>query len=441
MNNLAPALLSFVLNSLWQIPLIFVAGWLAARALRPLGPAAEHRAWVAALALESVLPASSILPWQRMHLAWPWHAAAVADGQVAVAMGPGTAFAGLRFSPAIEGLLAAAYLAVVAFFAIRFLWHSLGLSALSRSAVAVTLSGSADLSWRRWRHRFASGHIKLGSSNRIFAPVTMGIRSKLVLLPGGLIERLSPSDFDTVLAHELAHVRRSDFLKNLLYEVITLPVSYHPAVWFTRQRMMETREMICDEMAADAGGREYAQSLLRLASLLLQGKPVRVPHAIGVFDSNTLERRLMKLTETKIEVGRARRLGLSTACVVLGCATAASAFALRLTVDGPDANSTQESQKKLLSVPPAEMANMIISKVMPKYPPSAKKARIQGTVKLHAVINATGHVENVKVVSGPNELEASAVDAVRQWVYKPFLLNGEPVAVETTVTVIYSLQK
>jgi TonB family protein len=441
MNSFAPFLLSFVLNSLWQIPLILLAAWLAARALRPLGPSAEHRAWVAALALESVLPALSIFPWQHLHLAWPWHTAAVADGEVAVAMGPGTAFSGLRFSPMLESLLAAAYIATVAFFALRFLWHSLSLSALSRSAAAVALSGDADLSWQRWRRRFASGDIKLASSDKVFAPVTMGIRKKLVLMPDGLIGRLSPSDFDTVLAHELAHVRRSDFLKNLLYEVMLLPVSYHPAVWLTRQRMMETREMVCDEMAADAGGREYAQSLLRLASLLLQGRAVRVPHAIGVFDSNTLERRLMKLTETKMKVGRARRVALSAACMVLGCATAASAFALRLAVDEPAANGNQESQKKLLSVPPAEMAGMIVSKVMPKYPPAAKKARIQGKVELHAMISKTGHVENVKVVSGPNELQASAMDAVRQWVYKPYLLNGNPVAVETTINVIYSLQK
>jgi beta-lactamase regulating signal transducer with metallopeptidase domain len=96
---------------------------------------------------------------------------------------------------------------------------------------------------------------------------------------------LTSADLDAVLGHELAHVRRLDFGKNLLYEFLTLPVSYHPGLWFARQRMTESREMVCDEMAAAvAGSQAYAESLLQLARVLLDGKPLRVPYAIGVFD-------------------------------------------------------------------------------------------------------------------------------------------------------------
>ncbi len=77
--------------------------------------------------------------------------------------------------------------------------------------------------------------------------------------------------------------------------------------------------MVCDEMAAViSGGEAYAQSLLRLAALLLQGKPVRVPHAIGVFDANTLERRLMKLTEKKKQMGRLRADGVGSGVCCIG---------------------------------------------------------------------------------------------------------------------------
>jgi TonB family protein len=197
--------------------------------------------------------------------------------------------------------------------------------------------------------------------------------------------------------------------------------------------------MVCVEMAAeDAGNHAYAQSLLRLAALLLQGRPVRVPQAIGVFDSNTLERRLMKLTETKKVVGRARRAILACACAVLGLATAGSAVALRLAVDG---GNDQAPQKKTLTVSPEQMQGMLLKKANPVYPPAAKKARIQGSVVLNAVIGKEGHVENLTVVSGPNELQQSALDAVRQWVYKPFLLNGDPVEVKTTISVVYTLKK
>src|SRR5690348_5630000 len=108
------------------------------------------------------------------------------------------------------------------------------------------------------------------------------------MLPAGMANRLADQDLETAIAHEFAHIRRNDFLKNLLYEVLALPVSYHPCLWLTRQRITETREMVCDQMAAaESGAREYAQSLLRLAALLLQAGPVRIPHAIGVFDANT----------------------------------------------------------------------------------------------------------------------------------------------------------
>jgi TonB family protein len=86
------------------------------------------------------------------------------------------------------------------------------------------------------------------------------------------------------------------------------------------------------------------------------------------------------------------------------------------------------------------MSGNILTKVPPVYPPAAKKAKIQGTVVLSVVIGEDGNIKNLQVVSGPNELQQSSIDAVRQWLYKPFLLNGNPVEVKTTVNIIYSLQ-
>lgn len=81
----------------------------------------------------------------------------------------------------------------------------------------------------------------------------------------------------------------------------------------------------------------------------------------------------------------------------------------------------------------------LVHKVVPPYPPLAKTARIQGTVVLHAIISKQGNVENLTVQSGHPMLVQSAMDAVRQWKYKPYILNGEPVEVETTVTVNFNL--
>jgi len=81
----------------------------------------------------------------------------------------------------------------------------------------------------------------------------------------------------------------------------------------------------------------------------------------------------------------------------------------------------------------------LINKVQPVYPPIARTNRIAGQVVLHALISKNGNIENLQVVSGHPMLTQSALEAVRQWKYKPYLLNGEPVEVETTIQVNFNL--
>jgi protein TonB len=76
---------------------------------------------------------------------------------------------------------------------------------------------------------------------------------------------------------------------------------------------------------------------------------------------------------------------------------------------------------------------------MPVYPPIAKTAHIAGTVVLHAVIAKDGSVEDLQYVSGPPLLMKSAMDAVKQWRYQPTQLNGDPVEVDTTISVVFTL--
>jgi len=84
-------------------------------------------------------------------------------------------------------------------------------------------------------------------------------------------------------------------------------------------------------------------------------------------------------------------------------------------------------------------AGYVIHQVAPVYPPIAKTAHISGTVVLHAIIAKDGTIEQLKVVSGPPLLLKSAMDAVQQWVYRPTLADGDPVRVDTTISVVYSL--
>jgi protein TonB len=82
---------------------------------------------------------------------------------------------------------------------------------------------------------------------------------------------------------------------------------------------------------------------------------------------------------------------------------------------------------------------LLVRKVTPTYPPLARQARIQGTVVLRAVISKDGSIEGLTLVSGHPMLVQSALEAVKQWKYKPYLLNGEPVEVDTEVMVNFTL--
>ena len=82
---------------------------------------------------------------------------------------------------------------------------------------------------------------------------------------------------------------------------------------------------------------------------------------------------------------------------------------------------------------------MVLRRVQPNYPPLARQARIQGDVVLQAEISKDGAIENLRVISGHPMLAPAAMEAVKEWRYKPYFLNGEPVAVETQITVNFSL--
>ena len=88
-----------------------------------------------------------------------------------------------------------------------------------------------------------------------------------------------------------------------------------------------------------------------------------------------------------------------------------------------------------------EMAGLVVKKVPPVYPEAAKKAHIQGEVILRATIGKKGDVENLQVTSGPAELAPAAVDAVKQWKYRPYMKDGHAVEVETDITVNFTLME
>jgi protein TonB len=85
------------------------------------------------------------------------------------------------------------------------------------------------------------------------------------------------------------------------------------------------------------------------------------------------------------------------------------------------------------------LQGMLMAPIRPVYPVIAKAAGVQGTVVVEAVISRAGTIESLRVVSGPEMLRGAALDAIREARYRPFRLNGEPTAVDTTITVNFRL--
>jgi TonB family protein len=270
------------------------------------------------------------------------------------------------------------------------------------------------------------------------------------LLPTGFMERVSAEDARAAVAHELAHVRRGDFGKNLICRVLALPVSYHPCAWAMQARLAESREMACDALAAEqvGGPGRYARSLLRLAAALpdalpgsIQGSQQTAGLAVGMLEGNRLERRVVQMMQTRKELNGMAKAAVMAGLLLMTAGAGATVGGMHLRVQG-DVEGAHPPSGKILTVPGRVMAGNSLPKVNPTYPASAKHDKVQGTVILAMRIDKEGVPTDVRVQKGVRaDLDESALTAVRKWRYKPYLLNGAPTEVETTVRVTYSLEK
>jgi TonB family protein len=418
--------LGYLANAVWQVPLVFAAAWAAAKLVRRAGSAWEHRLWVLALLLEASLPAAHL----DLRAAWDW--------MIALFAGRGGAHQG---AVGVVVGLASIFAATAVYFAARLAWGMWRTERMRLRAMPVTLKGEAARAWRRCgglKHV-----VELRVSGVVSGPVTVGILRRAVLVPLGFLDSVAAEDLEAVLAHELAHVRRRDFAKNLAYEAVSVAVAWHPVVWMTRARVAESLEMVCDAMAAEAvaGNESYARSLLRLAAMVADGGPAKTLHAIGIFDANSFERGIMNLTKKHVEMRLVQRMGTVAACAVMVVATCAAALALRIEV-GPEmqAVAAASGEGDPLKVEVGSLKST--DRKMPVYPAEAKakKDTLNGSVVLAVIIGKDGAVQQIKVKKSLRaDYDKSALDAVKDWRWEPFLFKGEPVEVDTTVTVNYSL--
>jgi len=100
---------------------------------------------------------------------------------------------------------------------------------------------------------------------------------------------------------------------------------------------------------------------------------------------------------------------------------------------------TEQQRDKVTNANENVVQGLLIGKVNPKYPVAARRAHIEGVVVMCASVSKEGKIENLKAVAGPAELIPSSLKAVKKWRYKPYMVNGKPVEVETEVRVNYAI--
>ena len=313
----------FLLNALWQIPVVLLAAWAGERLLRR-GPARlRHALWLVALAACVLLPAASLLPESPSPLP-PVPEIEISAAPPAGAI-PRSGFTVPELPTLPVGLLYSLFLAAGAIRLSRSWWKA---QDLVRTASPSPLPDAAI--GRRCREAFGLREVRILVSNRIPGPVTVG---SAILLPPSFLSDCTPDELTSALGHEMAHVRRRDYALHLAGEALLLPIAFHPAVRMLRRRLAETREMACDEATVERliGARAYARSLLSMAASI-SGLP-RPALTLGVYQgdtADTLEERMKRLTDPRSRLGKRLALAsLSLALLVLaGTGIAASSLAL-----------------------------------------------------------------------------------------------------------------
>jgi beta-lactamase regulating signal transducer with metallopeptidase domain len=236
------------------------------------------------------------------------------------------------------------YLGCVLGFLLRLAWAVIRTRGLLREAEPVVLDAQSEEAWSACRRRFGVEDAVMLGSALVLGPAATGWVRPVLLMPPGLIDACSLEDLYAAWGHECAHMKRRDFQKNMLYEMAAVLIAFHPLTWLIRSRIAQTREMICDGMVTD--GMEdrtlYARSLLRLASYVSgvsDQARVSNANAIGIFDANILERRVMTIYAKKKRIGSAVRYGLLVpgSLLMLSLAAVGSAAGLQVqakTADG-----------------------------------------------------------------------------------------------------------
>jgi TonB family protein len=300
-------------------------------------------------------------------------------------------------------------------------------------------------------------YCRVALSDRAHSPATFGLLHPIVLLPEKFVT-LSKEAQLAILCHELLHVKRDDWVAALLEELCGALLWFQPAVHLLIADIRLAREQLVDRQVVELTRAKtpYLEALLAVASEPFGAAIAMAPMFLH---QKNLKSRVTFLLE-ELHMSKTKMLFANvTLAALLGTAGWVSSLTFPLVAvaqeqekavpkDGATAAQSGDFAK---AFPPATGMRIrigggvadanLLSQINPAYPPQAKAARVQGTVKLGVLISPEGHIADMVLISGHPMLVMSSMEAVKNWVYKPTLLNGNPVEVATVVDVNYTLEQ
>jgi TonB family protein len=207
-----------------------------------------------------------------------------------------------------------------------------------------------------------------------------------------------------------------------------------------KSQITQTRELICDDVATEKliDSQTYAESLIQLATMVASVSRAISFNAIGIFDANILEKRIMKIREKKQRLSLLVRYGLIVPAGLLLLSSAVGAGSMAVAI-APQASGQPYGQ--VYKIGKDVSAPKLVSSVEPEFPQSARgtNEKFEGTCLIRLVVDETGMPQDVHVVrSLRQDFDENATKAVRQYRFKPGMKAGAPVAVSLQVEVKFA---
>lgn len=338
METISNWFLFLLVNSAWQMTTIVLVSIVCDRFFQGMPARFRHMLWVTALLLCVGVPivgSFSFASRTNSNL----EAAATEDVQTTAALSSPNASEivvsqpGWSMIPVNEAVVVVLFGVIAIFFSFRMFRLILGfirMSRVRRTAFAGNWSETDARLIEDCKARYGVGNVEILCSMIVSSPLTLGALRPVIVLPESMLYGSDRNTLTVAISHELNHVRRRDYLKNLFYELIYLPISFHPAATLVKRRIRETRELACDEYVTDTmvEPADYARSLVSIAGMAMDlGRTANI--TIGILDDGVLEKRIMKiLNRPKITTFR-RNLLLGSSTFVFALAIiAAMSFSL-----------------------------------------------------------------------------------------------------------------